>query len=273
VTTSETVAPASLDMLRIMGAGDVFAPGDHGYDQARRAWELAVDQRPAVVVFPESVVDVVRAIRFSRSQGLRIAPQATGHAALPLERLEDAMLLRTSRMRRVDVFPAIRTARAEAGARWEGVTVPAGEYGLAALAGTSPNGGMTGYTLGGGLSWLARRQQRDRGRDRDRGWPPRASRRRPRSGHLLGGQRRGRSVGIVTALEMTLYLVAELHACTLLFPIERGAEILHAWRRWTDAVTDESPRSGGSCACHRCPRCPNFCVTARSQARPARRAS
>jgi FAD binding domain len=221
-----------------MVAGDVFAPGDQGYDQARRAWELAADQRPAVVVFPESVVDVVRAVRFARSQGLRIAPQATGHGALPLELLEEAML-RTSRMRRVDVFPAIRTARAEAGAQWEHVTFPAGEYGLAALAGTSPNGGVTGYTLGGGLSWLARRQQRDRGRDRDRGWPPRASRRRPRSGHLLGGQRRGRSVGVVMALEMTLYLVAELYACTLFFPIERGADVLHAWRRWTDTVPDK----------------------------------
>jgi FAD/FMN-containing dehydrogenase len=136
VTTSETVAPASFDMLRAMVAGDVFGPDDQGYDQALRAWELAADQRPAVVVFPESVVDVVRAVRFARSQGLRIAPQATGHGALPLELLEEAML-RTSRMRRVDVFPAIRTARAEAGAQWEDVTVPAGEYGLGALAGTS----------------------------------------------------------------------------------------------------------------------------------------
>ena len=37
------------------------------------------------------------------------------------------------------------------------MTVPAGEHGLAALAGTSPNVGVTGYTLGGGLGWLAGR--------------------------------------------------------------------------------------------------------------------
>jgi hypothetical protein len=37
------------------------------------------------------------------------------------------------------------------------VTVPAGGYGLAALAGTSPNVGVIGYTLGGGMGWLARR--------------------------------------------------------------------------------------------------------------------
>src|SRR5262249_52924160 len=124
---------------------------------ARRAWDLVADQRPAVIVLAESVIDVVRAVRFARSTGLRIAPQGTGHGALPLEQLEDAMLLRTSRMRRVDILPTIRTARIEAGAQWEDVTAPAGEYGLAALAGTSPNVGVTGYTLGGGMGWLARR--------------------------------------------------------------------------------------------------------------------
>ena len=111
MTTIDTIAASSVDTLRAMVGGEVFAPGDHGYDQARRAWDLAADQRPAVVVFAESVVDVVRAVRFARSHGLRIAPQGTGHGALPLELLEDAMLLRTSRMRRVDIFPAIRTAR------------------------------------------------------------------------------------------------------------------------------------------------------------------
>jgi hypothetical protein len=37
------------------------------------------------------------------------------------------------------------------------VAVPVGQHGLAALAGTSPDMGVTGYTPGGGLGWLARR--------------------------------------------------------------------------------------------------------------------
>ena len=244
MTTSETVARPGIDALRAMIAGDVFAPGDQGYDQGRRAWDLAVDQRPAVVVCAESVVDVVRAVRFARSQGLRIAPQATGHGAMPLELLDDAMLLRTSPMRRVEVFPTIRMARAEAGAQWEDVTVPAGEYGLAALAGSSPNVGVTGYTLGGGMGWLARRYglaansvtaveivtpdgrlvRADADHEADIFWAVR------------GG---GGSVGVVTALEMTLYPVSELYAGALFFPIERAAEVLHAWRRWTDTIPDE----------------------------------
>ena len=119
MTISDTIKQSSVDTLRAMVAGEVVAPGDQGYDEARRAWDLAADQQPAVVVFAESIVDIVRAVRFASSQGLRIAPQSTGHGALPLEPLEDALLLRTSRMRRVEIFPAIRNILTESSAfRW-----------------------------------------------------------------------------------------------------------------------------------------------------------
>jgi FAD/FMN-containing dehydrogenase len=224
-------------------AGKVFVPGDPGYDQARRAWNLEVDLRPAAVVFPESATDVVRAVGFARSHGMRVAPQSTGHGASPLESLEGAMLLKTSRMRRVDIDPVARTARAEAGSVWDDVTVPAGAHGLAALAGTSPNVGVTGYTLGGGIGWLARRYglaansltaveivtsegrlaRADADHEPDLFWA------------IRGG---GGSMGIVTALEMTLHPVHELYAGALFFPIERSSEVLHAWREWTDEAPD-----------------------------------
>jgi FAD/FMN-containing dehydrogenase len=220
-----------------------FAPGDPGYDRARQAWELAADLRPSTVVFAESSSDVAHAVRFARSCGLRIAPQGTGHGALPLEGLDGAMLLKTLRMRNVGIDPATRTARAEAGAQWQDVTVPAGEHGLAALAGTSPNVGVTGYVLGGGLGWLARRYglaansvtvveivtpdgcfvRADADHEPDLFWAVRG----------------GGGVGVVTALEMTLYPVRELYAGALFFPIQRSTEVLHAWREWTDNVPDE----------------------------------
>ena len=74
MNSSNTVTRARRETLEAMVAGDVFVPGDDGYDQARRAWDLAADQRPAVVVFAESVVDVVRAVRFAASRRMRIAP-------------------------------------------------------------------------------------------------------------------------------------------------------------------------------------------------------
>jgi FAD/FMN-containing dehydrogenase len=124
------------------------------------------------------------------------------------------------------------------------VTVPAGEHGLAALAGTSPNVGVTGYTLGGGMGWLARRYglaansvtaveivtpdgrlvRADPDHEADLFWAVR------------GG---GGSVGVVSALEMMLYPVPQLYAGAVFFPIDRASEVLHSWRRWTDTVPDE----------------------------------
>jgi FAD/FMN-containing dehydrogenase len=49
----------------------------------------------------------------------------------------------------------------------------------------------------------------------------------------------GGSAGVVTALQMSLYPVRELYAGALFFPIQRTAEVLHAWRAWTGTVPDE----------------------------------
>jgi hypothetical protein len=62
MNTSHATTPRSPEMLREVISGDVFVPGDHGYDEARRAWNLAADQRPAAVVFAQSAADVIRAV-------------------------------------------------------------------------------------------------------------------------------------------------------------------------------------------------------------------
>jgi FAD/FMN-containing dehydrogenase len=244
MTTSNTFAGRDLETLRTAITGEVFAPADDGYDEARQPWNLTTDQRPAVVVMAESAADVVQTVRFARFRGMRIAPQGTGHGSEPLERLDDAMLLRTVRMRGVRIGPAARIARAEAGALWQDVTVPAGEHGLAALAGTSPNVGVTGYTLGGGMGWLARRYglaansvtAADIVTPDGRLWRADADHEPDLFWAVRGG---GGSVGVVTALAMRLYPVRELYAGVLFFPIRRTPEVLLAWREWTATVPDE----------------------------------
>ena len=94
--------------------------------------------------------------RFAREHGLRVAAQGTGHNARPLGSLEDTVLVKTARMRQVSIDPVARIARAEAGAVWHEVIETAAEHGLAALAGSSPDVGVVGYTIGGGISWLGR---------------------------------------------------------------------------------------------------------------------
>jgi FAD/FMN-containing dehydrogenase len=238
-----TPVDSGLEALRGAITGQAFVPGQAGYDQTRQTWNLTVDERPSVVVVAESASDVVQAVRFARTNQMRIAPQGTGHGAAPLEPLDGAMLLRTTPMRRVDIDPATRTTRVEAGALWQDVIVPAAEHGLAGLAGSSPNVGVAGYTLGGGIGWLARRY----------GLAansviaaelvtPYGNLVRADANHysdLLWAVRGGGGIGVLTALEMRLYPIRELYAGALFFPIQRNAEVLHAWRAWTATVPDE----------------------------------
>ena len=223
--------PASL-------AGKIIRPGDDRFDDARQPWNLAVPQRPAAVVFPESAQDVRAAVSFAASQGLRIAAQGTGHLARPLGPLADTILLKTERLRGIRIDPRLRTAQVAAGHIWIDVVAAAAEHHLAALAGSSPDVGVVGYTLGGGLSFLGRKYglaasnvtavelvtadgrlvRADREHESDLFWA------------LRGG---GGSFGIVTAIEFRLFPITEAYAGILWYPMERGSEVLHAWAELT----------------------------------------
>jgi len=235
--------------LRSALQGDVVAPEDEGWDEARQAWNLTVDQRPAAVVLPESAEDVRDTVRFAYEVGLRVAPQGTGHGAAALGDLGDTILLKTERLRGVEIDPEARTARVAAGTIWIEVVEAAAEHGLAALAGSSPDVGVVGYTLGGGLSWLARKHgiganqvtavelvtadgrlvRADAETNADLFWAVR------------GG---GGNFGVVTALEFNLFPITEVYAGILWFPIDRAAEILNEWRAWTDGQPEEMTSVG-----------------------------
>lgn len=242
---SKDATTIPVDTLRQRLTGEYVTPEDLGWDDARLAWNLAVDQRPAAVAIPETVDDIVEVVRYARSHGLRVAGQSTGHNAHPLaDGLDNTVLVKTHSMRRVDIDAGARVARVEPGALWMDVTYPAAEHGLAPLAGSSPDVGVAGYVLGGGISWLGRKyglaansvvalevvtaegdvKRASAVENPDLFWA------------LRGG---GGSFGLVTSIEIALFPVKELYAGWLIFPMERADEVLNAWRDWVDTVPDE----------------------------------
>jgi FAD/FMN-containing dehydrogenase len=221
--------------------GGVVLPGDEAWDTAKQAWNLAVDQRAVAVVYPDSADDVVATVRFAAKEGLRIAFNAGGHNAGPIDWSQDTLLLKTERMRGITIDVAARRARVEAGVLGKPLAAAAGEHGLAYLAGTSPDVGVVGYALGGGISWMVRAHglacntivaadvvtadgelvRTDRDTEPELFWA------------LRGG---GGNVGAVTAMELALFPVAEIYAGALFWPIEQAATVLRAWRAWTETV-------------------------------------
>jgi FAD/FMN-containing dehydrogenase len=224
--------------------GRVATPADPDWDEARLAWNLAVDQRPEAVVFAGSADDVAKTVRFAADNGLKVAGQGTGHGAAPLPPLEGTVLLKTERMRNVSVDPEERTARVEAGVLSAELAEAAGAHGLASLPGSSPDVGVIGYTLGGGLSWFGRQhgfacnsvvgidvvtaegEQRSvtAAADPNLFWA------------LRGG---GGGYAIVTALHLALLPIADVYAGIMIFPAELGADAFRAYRDWAAGTPEE----------------------------------
>lgn len=233
---------AVLEELRAGARGRVVLPGDAGWDDARRAWQLLVDQQPVAVVEAAAVDDVISAVRAARAGGLRVAPQTTGHGAGAVADLADTILLRTGALTEVRIDSATGVARVGAGARWAQVVEAADREGFAAVAGFAPSVGVVGFSLGGGLGWFARSHGLAaeqivavEGVDA-RGTLVRAD--ADRNPELLWAARGGVLPLIVTAIEVQLHRIPPLHAGSLMWPIERAADVAHAWRAWIATVPD-----------------------------------
>jgi FAD/FMN-containing dehydrogenase len=222
--------------------GELVLPRDPEWDQVRRAWQLLVDQRPVAIATVADVEDVVSLVRMARKLGLHVAPQSTGHAAGAIPTLSDTILLRTALLNAVEIDPAAGRARVGSGALMGAVSEAAARHGLAVVGGMTGTVGVTGFSLGGGVGWLARshglaansvvsldavdaqgrRLRIDAERDSDLFWAARG----------------GMAPVIVTALELQLHPIPHLHAGALMWPLDRAADIAHAWREWIDDVPD-----------------------------------
>jgi FAD/FMN-containing dehydrogenase len=227
----------SIDVVPLRSAvsAPVLGPADPGWDAARQAWNLLADQQPDAIAFANTPGDVRAIVDFARERGLKVAAQGTGHAATSLGSLAGTILLKTMRMGGVEVDPAGRTARVEAGALLGELAVAAGEHGLAVLSGSSPDVGVVGFSLGGGIGWLSRRHglacnsisaielvtaegetvRADAHNEPDLFWA------------MRGG---GGNFGVVTALELHLVEVPDVYAGGIMWPAERAPEVFEAYR-------------------------------------------
>jgi FAD/FMN-containing dehydrogenase len=222
----------------------ILHPGDAGWDASRQVFNLLVDQRPTAIACPGDEREVAAAIGYARRRGLRVTAQSTGHNAGPLGALDGTLLLNTSRLTGLSIDAAEHRVRVGAGLKWEHVVPRLSELGLAALHGSSPDVGIVGYTLSGGVSWLARRHglqcnavqalevvtadgelvRTDPSCEPDLFWA------------LRGG---GGSFGVVTAVEFAVQPVEELFAGALFFPARRASEVLHTWHGLLPSLPDE----------------------------------
>ncbi|MGW4157903.1 FAD-binding oxidoreductase, partial [Micromonospora chersina] len=132
---SPSKAGAALAALREELVGDVFAPSDAGYDEARTVFNAMIDKRPAVIAQCANEDDVVRAVRFGRDLDLNIAVRGGGHSGPGLCLVDDGLVLDLSTMRGVRVDPGSMTAQVSGGAQIGDLDHAAHTFGLGVPAG------------------------------------------------------------------------------------------------------------------------------------------
>lgn len=215
-----------------------------GYAAATLPHNSAVPQHPlrvATVATPQDIataLDDMAALGRSLETTLEIVPQATGHGAGAAVG-DGAVLLDTSRLTDISIDPDLRVAVVGAGATWSAVNAAAETHGLLGLAGSAPSVSVSGYSFGGGIGWLVRR-------DGLASAALRAVHYVDGGGHLrtaaddateeidreaIWAFRGAGGVGIAHTLEFDLFPAPDLHAGALLWHAEALPELIGAWSR------------------------------------------
>lgn len=218
----------------VLQGSRLIGPDDPEWDRARSTFNLIDDLRPAGIAFPEDARAVAETITRARRLGLSVAVQSTGHNATAFGPLDRAMVVNTAYLDEVQIDVTARRVRVGGGVKWQRIVPALSELGLAGLHGSSPDVGIAGYSLGGGIGWLARKygmqanavtavelvtadgelRRVDHDHEADLFWA------------LRGGNG---NFGVVTALEFSVVPVRELFAGALFYPIERTEDVLGTW--------------------------------------------
>ena len=144
----------ALDKLADGYGGEIFLPGDSGYDEARAVWNAMIDRQPAVIARCRNTSDVIASVRLAVARNLPVSIRGGGHNVAGHAVCDEGVMIDLSLMRRVDVDAERRVAVAEGGALWGDMDAATQAHGLATPGGLISDTGVAGLTLSGGIGWL-----------------------------------------------------------------------------------------------------------------------
>jgi FAD/FMN-containing dehydrogenase len=244
--TPAAIDAATIQTLRDRLRGALITPGDEGYQAARQVWNGLIDCRPSLIARCTGVADVIEAVAFAREHELLLAVRGGGHGVAGHGVCDGGLVVDLSTMKGVQVDPAARTVRAQAGVTWGELDRETQVFGLATPGGVVSTTGIAGLTLGGGYSWQRRKHgmsidnllsvdlvtadgrflRASETEDPDLFWA------------LRGG---GGNFGVATAFEFRLHpLGPEVMFLACLYPLERIRTVMTAWRDFIATAPDEA---------------------------------
>jgi FAD/FMN-containing dehydrogenase len=241
---SSVTSEAAVEPLEKVLSGPVLAPGDPGYDEARRIHNGLIDRHPAVIARCMHTADVADAVNFGRSEGLEISVRGGGHNVTGRAVTNGGLMIDLALMKGIHVDPTRRAARAQAGVLVGEYDRATAAFGLATPSGVVSSTGIAGLTLGGGIAWLMGKYgmavdnllsaevvlasgeivTASEDTDPDLFWA------------LRGG---GGNFGVVTSFEYRTYPLASVVGGPVLHPLAAAAALFSFYREFAADLPDE----------------------------------
>ncbi len=234
-----------LDQLRDGFGGEVFGPGDPGYDEHRKLFNGMIDKHPAVIARCASRDDVVAALAFRAEHDLPVAIRCGGHSTPGHSSVDGGIVVDVAPMKAVEIDSEAQTARIGAGLNWGELDAALFEKGFAIPGGRVSDTGVTGLTLGSGSGWLGRMFGLTASSLRGAELVTADGRIERANGDenaellwaLKGG---GGNFGVVTELELDVHPIPEqMLGGMLMWPRARAGEIGRAYRGYMESSSDE----------------------------------
>lgn len=244
-TTVTPIGNAAVEDLRSRFRGTLIRPDDRSYEEARQIWNGDIDRRPGLIARCAGPADVIAAVRFARERDLLVAVRGGGHSYAGHSVCDDGLMIDLSPMKGIRVDLEGGTAWAEGGVLWGELDRETQTFGLATTGGVVSHTGIAGLTLGGGIGHLMRKHGMtvdnlqsvdlvtadgefltvDKRSEPELFWG------------LRGG---GGNFGIATSFRYRLHPVGPtVLGGLLVYPAERGGEVLRFVRDFVAAAPDE----------------------------------
>jgi FAD/FMN-containing dehydrogenase len=247
-THDASVSSVSGPALRAFGErfrGRLVGPKDAGYDEARSIWNGAVDRRPGLVARCSNAADAQSAVRFAREHDLRMSVRSGGHGVGGFALCDDGLVVDLSEMKGVRVDTGDGLVEVDAGVTLGELDRATQPFGLAVPAGIVTHTGVAGLTLGGGIGWLTRKHgltiDNLVGADVVTADGDLLAASEDDHADLFWGLRGGGgNFGVVTSFRFRAHpLGPTVVAGPMLFPLERGPEVMETYRTWAAEAPEE----------------------------------
>lgn len=137
--------------------GRIVLPGNPSYNAARMEFNRRFSKFPRIIVFCRRTQDVINAVRWARERGVRLRARSGRHSYEGFSSVNGGIIIDVSEMNRIKVDRKNRVAHVQTGNPLARVYRKLWNKRVAIPAGTAPDVGVAGLTLGGGIGLLSRK--------------------------------------------------------------------------------------------------------------------